>query len=1529
MVDGVNGTTIFGEPACNSTHCRNKTNSVVFSALASKLNLKLDSPIERVQGESFYSPKIEGKVESLEDDVTSLEAAADRIANASVTIPSNAKVNLETDFVVTSNISDDVREKMQDTMRGITESINRTVRTMFAASNSDASDEFDLREASPFMHNVTKEVDRALTGRVQAFRNVDAQDRFVPSEKGRFLKYVPDSHGHTDRTPHFETDLHLKKVFKETERPTVRVNKYDKVQGLEQPPLWNKHVGPNTVAIQGLRQAGRTAGDMTSSLDENVTAGAPGVEDAIGALVPEYDANVSKIASEQNMSLGGAAYVMGSRVSNDTNVNDRAESSAGTLNEHYENVLNLRATDQLPVGQDHTAMKPVGGRARFPAHWGEPPRDRSPDLNVLPYSFGVGSATVGKWITEKVEQDQLHMMAPSEQPRPTFETGKASDSEYRKMMMEANHPAYPAKPADYDLAKAEAVVTLSGLQWPEVEGPDFDKYTTAFKADVLRTLFSRHASKVTILNVETRMGFSKVTFDAEGVTDLASKVGRMSVISLEELNGGKMVKVSEATSAPFDLSERHDTLSELHQQGQVWTAARKSGVEPPKVEEKPQPRPEWNDTYILERNATFHEWRENISAMKTGDTAFGSINTIQVKKPCPKTAVEEEPTELVKKVRGIVAEVRSIEKTTGGADTESKAKQFLKTVEQYREGEEEEDDDEEGAHAKKSIKAQLLALHNMSKSNNTDAFDPALAHSIDHQTMIAVMLKALQDHHANGTMDQFKPDAVITVFLKKETLNVNLTYAVGTDEFEELAQHIEKDFAAATNMSTDESAHLFKLAYANQTDSEMFGKGIIIKVNVQSNPGYNDVEKYVEAIQDQMGVNGSSIMDGNVTRDLHPSMFKADFTDVGEDVKRSHEMLSKVVKRFEENPQAKPEGGFAQDINETRSHLIKMGGNEEQISTGIRHLVRLLAGVDRNLTKAYANETADNLQLTAEQAPHALLKQMADAHSKKKGTASLSDIAKKYAKVARLEKAIKVRDELQEHAHHMQDELAQVKAGADMDLNYAGMQKNVSDALFTLAEAEDNVTLARGLAPCQGRQLKIEKLQGMIADATASGNNEHLEMYNSRLFSAMSDDDMGDGCNQTNTTSNATSSDDSSDTNQTNSSSLLPEDAATMASFHRVVKKLIRTTASEQDTVLINNKKAVEGEIKRAEQESRAHVTGSTDASIAGVALPQIKYFYSEARKHCNLSTEEAYDTPDAETQATNDELMDSLISVTHNSSLVRVGGQIMVPFKTYFEKAKTLENYANKTVQDLWKIYHGVILNKTAASPCIGHGQLAALLAGVVGDNIGSKHTTNASKTAVDKVKILDGYIREKAAAIPQWKVHSVLTKLRLGKKDRKESAEAVKKLMDEDGDDEEEFGDKLAQDHQAFEYLTDKDVHKIALKEVEEGQADKMIKSPKYTYGQVDDIHTDEQEKDIDDQMFRIKAVNAKVKGEVQMMKDVDSITGLRPGDETAKEAGLHDVAVVENRRIKYTPGEHEGRPIESVDSSPDVKVVEDSRR
>jgi hypothetical protein len=192
-----------------------------------------------------------------------------------------------------------------------------------------------------------------------------------------------------------------------------------------------------------------------------------------------------------------------------------------------------------------------------------------------------------------------------------------------------------------------------------------------------------------------------------------------------------------------------------------------------------------------------------------------------------------------------------------------------------------------------------------------------------------------------------------------------------------------------------------------------------------------------------------------------------------------------------------------------------------------------------------------------------------------------------------------------------------------------------------------------------------------------------------------------------------------------------------------------------------------------------------------------------------------------------------------------------------------------------------------------------------------------------------LIGDIKGQAAAIPEWKVNQVLAKLRAGKQARKDSAESVKKLLNEDGDDEEEFGEKIALNHNAYEYLTDKDIHKIAINQVKAASSDKMTKSPKYTYGQVEDIHTDEQEKDIEDELKKVKAVNAKVKSEVKMMQDVDSNTGLRPGDETAKDAGLKDVEMVETRRIKYTPGEHEGRPIESLDSSANVQVVQEERR
>ena len=48
--------------------------------------------------------------------------------------------------------------------------INSTVRKMFLASKPDTSDEFDLREASPFMRDAKAEVDKATKNERRCFQ---------------------------------------------------------------------------------------------------------------------------------------------------------------------------------------------------------------------------------------------------------------------------------------------------------------------------------------------------------------------------------------------------------------------------------------------------------------------------------------------------------------------------------------------------------------------------------------------------------------------------------------------------------------------------------------------------------------------------------------------------------------------------------------------------------------------------------------------------------------------------------------------------------------------------------------------------------------------------------------------------------------------------------------------------------------------------------------------------------------------------------------------------------------------------------------------------------------------------------------------------------------------------------------------------------------------------------------------------------------------------------------------------------------
>jgi len=44
---------------------------------------------------------------------------------------------------------------------------------------------------------------------------------------------------------------------------------------------------------------------------------------------------------------------------------------------------------------------------KFPAHWGEPPSSQSTDFGPLPYGYGYGSSTLGKWIEVNVKLNRF------------------------------------------------------------------------------------------------------------------------------------------------------------------------------------------------------------------------------------------------------------------------------------------------------------------------------------------------------------------------------------------------------------------------------------------------------------------------------------------------------------------------------------------------------------------------------------------------------------------------------------------------------------------------------------------------------------------------------------------------------------------------------------------------------------------------------------------------------------------------------------------------------------------------------------------------------------------------------------------------------------------------------------------------------------------------------------------------------------------------------------------------------------------
>jgi len=46
-----------------------------------------------------------------------------------------------------------------------------------------------------------------------------------------------------------------------------------------------------------------------------------------------------------------------------------------------------------------------GGRKKYPAHWGDPPRIQTRDLRPLPGGYGMGSGTLARWIQQNLDKD--------------------------------------------------------------------------------------------------------------------------------------------------------------------------------------------------------------------------------------------------------------------------------------------------------------------------------------------------------------------------------------------------------------------------------------------------------------------------------------------------------------------------------------------------------------------------------------------------------------------------------------------------------------------------------------------------------------------------------------------------------------------------------------------------------------------------------------------------------------------------------------------------------------------------------------------------------------------------------------------------------------------------------------------------------------------------------------------------------------------------------------------------------------------
>lgn len=277
------------------------------------------------------------------------------------------------------------------------------------------------------------------------------------------------------------------------------------------------------------------------------------------------------------------------------------------------------------------------------------------------------------------------------------------------------------------------------------------------------------------------------------------------------------------------------------------------------------------------------------------------------------------------------------------------------------------------------------------------------------------------------------------------------------------------------------------------------------------------------------------------------------------------------------------------------------------------------------------------------------------------------------------------------------------------------------------------------------------------------------------------------------------------------------------------------------------------------------------------------------------------------------------------------------MPFMTYVQRAKTFPGYEGKTVRQLWTIYHRILLQHMGFNVCIGNSKLAALLSGAIGDNIGSKHRVDhkaAPPTIIEGSSVTLGG-KTGPVALPKWKVEQVLHHIKARKAENKAAISSVTKLLHDDHESEDKLQEELAADHNAIEYMDPKAIKAMLVKnaavrpdaDAEQEYHDRGGK--KYNYGKTGEVAADE-EQEISKIEKKIAAAHKTVKFEQSEMDQVDDITGLRPGDVTAKDTGLiqKDYESVEMSAIKFTPGETVGRPVESVDKIPDIVKVETDR-